>query len=167
MAERQAKSAEKLATLHKTLTAQQRTQLVDAILAKKGEHAKKERPEGKLEGRGGREGGPMGHLLAGLDLTQAQKDQIRAKLDADRPAPPSEADRAAMKTAMDAKLQSFKSDSFDAKAFVAPPANARVAKMGAPSDHMAKELNAIVSVLTAEQREKLAQKIEQGPPARR
>ena len=69
-----------------------------------------------------------------------------------------------MKTAMDAKLQSFKSDSFDAKAFVAPPANAP--KIGGPADHMAKELSAVVSVLTPAQREKLAQKIEQGPPAR-
>ena len=107
----------------------------------------------------------MGHLTEGLDLTQAQTDQIKAKLEADRPARPSEADFTAMKAAMDAKLQSFKADDFDAKAFVSPPANAP--KLGAASDHMAKQLNAVVSVLTAEQREKLAQKIEQGPPARR
>jgi Spy/CpxP family protein refolding chaperone len=163
----QAKSAEKLATLHKTLTKEQRATLVDAIVAKMAKHGEGKpegRPEGMREGRGHGEGGPMGHLTEGLDLTQAQKDQIKAKLDADRPAPPSEADRTAMKAAMDAKLQTFKADNFDANAFVAPPANA--AKLGGPSDHMAKELNAVVSVLTAEQREKLAQKIEQGPPAR-
>lgn len=166
--ERQAKSAEKLATLHKTLTKEQRSALVDAIVAKQAKHGEGKpegRPEGKFAGRPHGEGGPMGHLTEGLDLTQAQKDQIKAKLDADRPAPPSEADRTAMKAAMDAKLQSFKADNFDANAFVAPPANAP--KLGAPSDHMAKELNAVVSVLTAEQREKLAQKIEQGPPTRR
>ena len=173
--EHQAKIAEKLATLHKTLTKEQRVALVDAIVAKQAKHGEGKRegkregrpdgcPDGMREGRGHGEGGPMGHLTEGLDLTQAQKDQIKAKLDADRPAPPSEADRTAMKAAMDAKLQTFKADTFDANAFVAPPANAP--KMGAPSDHMAKELNAVISVLTAEQREKLAQKIEQGPPAR-
>jgi Spy/CpxP family protein refolding chaperone len=175
MQERQAKSAASLATLHKTLSKAQRASLVDAIVAKqakrgegKGEGKGEEKREGRPEGRpGGHEGGPMGHLLEGLDLTQAQKDQIKAKLDANRPTPPSEADRAAMKSAMDAKLQTFKADTFDANAFVTPPANAaQKGPMGGHADHMAKELSAVVSVLTAEQREKLAQKIEQGPPAR-
>lgn len=162
--QRRAKAAERLATLHATLTKEQRAALVDAVVAKRVEGPKRggpkaDRPEGRHEG------GPRGHLLGGLDLTQAQKDQIEAKLAADRPARPSEADRAAMKQAMDAKLQSFKADTFDAKAFVAPPANAP--KMGSPAAHMAKELNAIVSVLTPAQREQLAQKIEQGPPARK
>ena len=73
---------------------------------------------------------------------------------------------AAMKTAMNEKLQSFKADTFDAAAFVARPANAPKMNMGKPADHMTKELSAIVAVLTPAQREKLAQKIEQGPPAR-
>jgi hypothetical protein len=66
---------------------------------------------------------------------------------------------------MGAKLQTFKTDSFDAKAFVAPPADAAAMKRGVgnPHDHMAKELSVIVSVLNADQREKLAQKIEKGP----
>ncbi len=161
MAEHQAKSAEKLATLHETLTKEQRAALVDAIAAKMPERGPEgDRPEGRPERR--HDGGP---LLEGLDLTQAQRDQIKAKLEADRPAPPTEADRAAMKQAMDAKLQSFKADSFDANAFVTPPAGAP--KMGGPADPMARELSVIVSVLTSEQREKLAQRIEQGPPARR
>ena len=50
MAERQAKSAEKLTTLYKTLSKEQRSALVDAIVAKKGEHdAKGGRPEGRFE----------------------------------------------------------------------------------------------------------------------
>jgi Spy/CpxP family protein refolding chaperone len=159
MQEHQAKAAQNLATLHDTLTTQQRAALVDAVIAKTSQ-----RPEGRFQGRPEQGPRPMGHLLEGLNLTQAQQDQIKAKLDADRPAPPSEADRAAMKAAMVAKLQSFKADSFDASAFVAPPANAP--KMGNPADHMAKEMSAVVSVLTAEQRESLAQKIEQGPSAR-
>jgi len=64
---------------------------------------------------------------------------------------------------MDAKLQSFKGDSFDANAFVTPPA-------GMPkfdgANRMAKDLQVVVSVLDPAQREKLAQKIELGPQAR-
>lgn len=176
MAEHRAKSAQSLATLHATLTKEQRAALVDTILAKQAKHeARGPRPEGEAghgpHGPGGPgAAGPMGHMLEGLDLTQAQKDQIKSQLDAQRPAA---ADREAvkakfetMKKEMDAKLQTFKADSFDANAFVAPPADAP--KMGPEnhSEHMAKELQIIVSVLTDAQREKLAQKIEQGPPAR-
>jgi Spy/CpxP family protein refolding chaperone len=175
MKERVAKSAESLATLHETLTKEQRAALVDAIVAKKATHQRGERGEkGKRPVHAeGREHGPLGHLVAGLDLTQEQQAQLKAKLEADRPARPTEGDREAMKAkfeaikkTMDAKLQSFKADDFDAKAFVTPPADAP--KMG-PQDHadrMAKELAIVVSVLTPAQREQLAQKIEQGPPAR-
>lgn len=151
----QAAVASKLAALHDALTKDQRAALVTAVTSKKH--------EARPEQHGPERGGPMGHMLEGLGLTQAQKDEIEAKLVADRPAPPTEAQRAAMKQEMDARLQSFVSDSFDATAFVAPPASAP--KLGA--DHMAKALSAIVSVLDANQREQLAQRIEQGPPARR
>jgi Spy/CpxP family protein refolding chaperone len=145
MKEHSAATATKLATLHKTLTAEQRSALVDAIAAKHGKQAHHEMgPHGE---------GHIGHILDGLDVTQAQRDQIKAKLEAERP---TEADLAAMKQEHDAKLQSFKGGAFDANAFVAPPANAP--KM---ADRMAKELQIVVSVLTPEQREKLAQKIEQ------
>lgn len=178
MKERLAKSAESLATLHKTLTKEQRAALVDAIVAKQAKHERGPRGErGESGGRPmhaeGREHGPLGHLVAGLDLTQEQQAQLKAKLEADRPARPTEGDREAMKAkfesmkkTMDAKLQSFKADDFDANAFVTPPADAP--KMG-PQDHgdrMAKELSIVVSVLTPAQREQLAQKIEQGPQAR-
>jgi len=164
-ADRTAALATKLGTLHDTLTADQRSALVDAIVAKQAQHkargehvAREAKPEWK-----DREGmGPMGQLLEGLDLTQAQKDQIKAKLEADRPAKPN-VDFAALKKDMDAKLQSFKGDSFDANAFVTPPA-------GMPkfdgANRMAKDLQVVVSVLDPAQREKLAQKIELGPQAR-
>lgn len=178
MKEHLAKSAQNLATLHKTLTKEQRAALVDAIVAKQAEH--KGGPRGERGERGerpqhaeGRAHGPMGGLLSGIDLTAEQEAQLKAKLDAQRPAQPSEADREAMKARfesmkkeMSARLQSFKGDSFDATAFVTPPADA--AKVG-PQDHgdrMAKDLSVVVSVLTPEQREQLAKKIEQGPPAR-
>ena len=115
-----------------------------------------------------------GGLLKDLNLTQAQKDQIKAKLEADRPAKPTDAEIAqwkanheAMRTQMTARLQTFVGTSFDANAFVAPPAGGTPAEMGPGKggDHFAKELQAIVSVLDATQREALAKKLEAGPPA--
>lgn len=163
-----AASAKALDTLHSTLTADQRKALVAAVEAKG--QAKGEK-DGEHEGRGrgfehGKDGerGPMGHWLGDLQLTQAQKDQIEAKLSADKP---SDADRDAMKAKFEAmhqemktKLESFASDSFDSKAFVTPPAD--VAQKP-HEDRMAKDLAVVVSVLDAGQREKLAQKLEQGP----
>ncbi|MDB5215831.1 MAG: hypothetical protein JWO86_3758 [Myxococcaceae bacterium] len=166
--------ASALTTLHATLTPVQRRALVDAIAKRAAEHpdhhAGGPPPDGmRPKGDGP---GPMRGLLEGLDLTKAQEDAIRAKLDAQRPAPPTEAQRAAMKqqheamrAAMKAKVETFASDTFDANAFVARPA-------GAPgpgpdhADRFAKDLAAVMSVLDAAQREKLAAKIEAGPPAR-
>lgn len=208
-----AASAKTLATLHDTLTPEQRVALIDAVTARQAKMAERFAGKGKEERRGhrgaqgeargeqkpgqerrghGRQGeigqrGPMGGFLQGLELTQEQKDAIKTKLDADRPARATEvnaqdreAKREAMKTKfeamkkeMDAKLQSFKSDSFDANAFVTPPVRdgANNGKMGAwgpkgERGHGPKNLAVIVSVLTPAQREKLAQRIEQGPPAR-
>lgn len=170
MEEHRAKSAASLAKLHQTLTKEQRAALVDAIAAKaakRGEHAgeRGQHREGApaLEGRGHHALGPMGGLLEGLDLTPEQEAEIEAKLAANRPAVDREAMKAkfeSMKTAMSAKLQSFKNDDFDANAFVAPPEG--VAKDGAKGGPamMAKHLSAVVSVLDEAQREKLAQKIE-------
>jgi Spy/CpxP family protein refolding chaperone len=111
-------------------------------------------------------------LLQDLDLTDAQKEQIRTKLQANRPAPPSEADREAMKTKFEAmraehkaRLESFTKDTFDANAFLAKPANAPEPGKGMKGmhEHMLNELAAITEVLTPAQREKLAAKIEKGP----
>lgn len=172
MKEHAAKSAQNLATLHETLTKEQRAALVDAIVAKQAKHERGPRGE-RGERPEGREHGPLGHLVAGLDLTQEQQAQLKAKLDAERPAAPSEADREAMKAkfesmkkAMDAKLQTFKEGTFDANAFVTPPAGAAKGGPQGHGDRMAKDLSIVVSVLTPAQREQLAKKIEQGPPVR-
>ena len=110
------------------------------------------------------------HLLADLDLTQEQKDAIKTKLEAQRPAKPSEEQREAMKakfesmrSAMQVKLESFKGDKFDATAFVTPPKDLA----GPPAGGMNRvnHLAIITSVLTPAQRETLAARIEQGPPA--
>jgi Spy/CpxP family protein refolding chaperone len=188
MAARQAAHAKALATLHATLTPEQRKSLVDAVAKRASEHGQHGTKDGARPQRGERAGGPppggpgamgpmgpMGHMLEGLDLTKAQEETIRAKLEAQRPARPTEADREAMKkqhetfrTEMQAKLQTFANATFDANAFVAPPAGALVGGPGGPADHaarFAKDLSVIVSVLEPAQREKLAARIEAGPPA--
>ena len=175
MAAHQAQSAKALTTLHDTLTADQRKALVAAVQAKMAD-GPKEGHEHMGMGHGPKDGmGPLGHLTEGLDLTQAQQDTIKARLEALRPAAPTDAQKAdfkaqheAMKTAMQAKLTSFIADSFDATAFVTPPAGAKPPQMmGNHADHFAQELSVITSVLEPAQREKLAQKIEAGPQLNR
>lgn len=148
-----AATATALDTLHATLTPEQRRALVDAVAKRMADHG----PDGERFGKGG----PMGHLLDGLSLTDAQRTSIDAALAAQRPAP---IDREAMKTEMRARLQSFAADSFDAKAFVAPPANA---PQGKPRMHpMARRVNelaVIVPLLDATQRETLAAQLEKAP----
>ncbi len=174
--EHAAKLATSLSTLHDTLTKEQRVALVDAVKAKAGAHGPRKLEDGRpprVAGHGPRAMGPMAHLLEGLDLTEAQKEQIKTKLEESRPAPPSDADREAMKAKfeamkkdMDAKLESFKADAFDANAFVTPPAGFGKKALEGHADRMATDLQIVVSVLDQAQREKLAAKIEQGPPAR-
>jgi Spy/CpxP family protein refolding chaperone len=159
MAAHKAAAATALTTLHDTLSATQRTALVDAIEA----HQAKGRPD-HLSRPDFANGAPHGdHAMApfggDLNLTDAQKQQLHAKMEANRPAKPN-VDFAAMKAAMTTKLESFKADSFDANAFLTPPAG--VTPPTAPTSNPLQDL---VSVLTPAQREQLAQKIEAGPPA--
>jgi hypothetical protein len=86
---------------------------------------------------------PPPPFLAELGLTDAQKESIRAALEKTKPAE----DPAA-------RLSTFATATFDAKTFVTPPAG----------DRMLRELAAIVPLLTAEQRETLASRLESGPP---
>lgn len=171
-AARQAEAAKALDTLHATLTAEQRAKLVAALANHEGPKGHGKRPDGPPREDGKEMYGPMGGLLAGITLTDAQKEQLKAKLDATRPAKPTDAQRAEFEKKMEtmraerqAKLQTFASDSFDATAFVTPPA--RPEGDAKPQEHHAAELAAVISVLDATQREQLATKIEQGPHAMR
>src|SRR5262249_28265173 len=143
--------------------------LVDAIANRAPQHGAFGPLDGARAAHAKREGigGPMGHLLHGLDLTDAQRTSIESALAAQRPAPP---DHEAMKkrfeamhTEMRAKLESFVSDTFDAKAFATPPE--KMAGEG-PKEHLARfvnDLSVIVPLLDPAQREKLAAEIEKGP----
>lgn len=187
-----ARIAKAIGVLHATLTPSQRKDLVAAMQAhgkrrgpagdqaadvddeadddeaappERGDHA---RGPGKL-GRG--PGGPLMHMLHGLDLSETQRAQVKdalAKLE------PSEADRDAMKASHDAmrarmteRLAAFANDSFDANAFVAPPEGAPAHGPEKMFGHMVKALAAVVPVLNETQRAELAKHIEEGPGAAR
>lgn len=174
--ERLAAVANTMTTLHDTLTAEQRSKLV-ASLEQKAErfaerHGKKGRAHGDQDNAGGegREGrrfrGAM-PMVADLNLTPEQQEAIRQKLAAGRPEKPTaeqieawKAKRESMRAAFKAKLENFKSDKFDAASFVAPPE--RDGRIDGKARTRA--LAAVVSVLTPEQREALAKKIESGRP---
>jgi Spy/CpxP family protein refolding chaperone len=175
---RGAEVATALQTLHATLTKEQRRALVDSMAKRMADHGppdgapppdKGDRDHDREHGPGGPEGGPMGHLLGGLSLTAAQRTSIDAALAAQRPAA---GDRDAMKkqfeargAQMRARMESFASDTFDAKAFVAPPADAPQGAMMNPMARMVNELAVVVPLLDATQRETLAAQLEKGPPA--
>ena len=111
----------------------------------------------RVEIEGARHGAGHGAQEA-LGLTDAQKEQLKTRMEANRPVQLSPAIIAQMKTDMTTKLDSFKSDSFDARAFVTPPAN-----WLKPTELKGHPLADLVSVLTPERRETLAKRIEAGP----
>ncbi|WP_437983231.1 Spy/CpxP family protein refolding chaperone [Sorangium sp. So ce117] len=188
--ERRARVAGALSTLHATLTKEQRRQLVDVIAAKMdergergprgGEHHRGDRGgmggpgmRGDRGGMGGpgMRGGPLGYLLAGLDLRDEQRAQIDKALEAARPGDADRVgrkeDHAARRAEMRARLETFAADRFDANAFLPqPPAGE---KMGprAHLDRMVGALAAIVPILDEAQRNALAERIEKGPAAGR
>ena len=177
-AEQRATVEEALRTLHATLTQEQRRELVDAI-AKHGpdkrggppggdDHGPRGRgPHDGAHGPGGR-GGPLGHLLEGIELTDAQRASIDQALAADQGERP---DREAMKqhheafhAQMKARLEAFASEAFDAKAFATPLEGA-----GPPREHVARmvdDMSRVVPILDAAQRETLASRLEKGPPGK-
>jgi Spy/CpxP family protein refolding chaperone len=167
-AEHRAAAASALTTLHAALEPAQRRALVDLAEKRLREHAPKGPPPEMREGRQGH-GGPMAHLVEGLGLSEAQKAEVDAALAASRPAMPDPAQMKprfeAMAREMRARLETFASDAFDAKAFVEPPKDAPDFGPRAHLEHLAKGLAAVVPVLTPAQREALAQKLEKGPPA--
>lgn len=116
--------------------------------------------------RGDKALGPAGFLLRDLELTDKQRDAIKQALEAQKSATPPDPEEMkkrfeAMQTASKARLESFASDTFDAKAFLSPPEGSEAAgkKM---LEQMAKHLAVIVPILDATQREALAANLEKG-----
>lgn len=135
-------------------------------------HGRRDHERGRrghgMVGRG--EHGPLGHLLRGVSLSDAQRGQVREALSK---LAPNEADRDAMKAQHEAfrsrmkeRLASFASDSFDASAFVAPPEGAPNFGPDKMFGHMVKALAVVVPILDDGQRAELAKRIEEGPGAK-
>jgi Spy/CpxP family protein refolding chaperone len=95
-----------LVQLHSILTPAQRAQLVDRMEARTGKLAER-KGEGVREHKAKGEGG-----FGRLGLTQEQKAQIKANLEASRPERPVRGEKGGMKAA----LESFRGDSFSAPA---------------------------------------------------
>lgn len=178
-AEHQQAMVKALQTLHSTLTADQRAELVNTLSSHMKERAEKHaefKGEGKPEfkkgfkhdGQHGPMGamGPMGMFLEKLNLTDAQKKTIEKEIEANRPNIDHEAMKAqfeSMHKARLAQLQTFASDSFDAKKFATPPQGPEGFGPKNHIEHMVKNLSTLVLILDQSQRETLAGLIEQGP----
>jgi Spy/CpxP family protein refolding chaperone len=124
-----------LAQLHSILTPAQRTQLVDGIEAR----AAAARTAGA--GQGPRGGGKLG-------LSDAQRAQVRANLQAEGASPGHHGAGAQRKAALD----SFRGDSFDAGA---------LAQVGRGGDREMRMTRALIPVLTPNQRATLAGQLRQ------
>jgi len=142
MAQKQAVDLATLGQLHSVLTPAQRTELVDKIEARmeRGKTAH----EGKTaqEGKGAREwkgGGKLG-------LSDQQREQIKASLQASRPAT-----GAPQRGQMKAALESFKGDAFNAGGMVRP---------ADPGDRAARMTQAMLPVLTPNQRAAYADQLK-------
>lgn len=168
-------------TLHATLTPAQRTQLVAAVKERMQKHAEHDGKRGHRakdahDGNGGPDakdghgkkhgehhagrGGPMMFMLHGIDLRDDQKKAIEAAMP---PKPEKdENDKSAKfeehRARMDAALEAFKGDKFDA-ATVLPEHDGKHPMAG----HFVKMLQVVVPILDAEQRTELAKRIEEGP----
>lgn len=161
-----------LKTLHDTLTSDQRTALVASIKEKAPKGGPMDGPNGGPDKKGGpgHHGGDFVEmLLHGIDVDDAQRTKITAALEAAGLAPSEDKaeDRKdmheQMKAKMEAALEAFQKDVFVADDVVpAPPAKM---KHGGPKDFV-KALEVAVPLLTVEQREALADRIEAGPPGR-
>lgn len=169
-AEHRAAVVKAVETLHATLTPAQRTQLVTLIKERmqeradhKGEHHGKKHDKDGNKGEhharhGG--GGPMMFMLHGIDLRDDQKKAIEAAMP---PKPEKDADDKAAKFAehkarMDAALEAFKGDKFDAAA-VLPEHDGKHPM----AERFVKMLEVVVPILDAEQRAELAKRVEEGP----
>lgn len=174
--DKRAQFAADLDELHGILSAEQRTELVAALKAR----APKGPPDGGPEGRGDGErrgkgpkgegrrgpGGPMGFMLHGIELTDAQKESIPKAL-ADAGIGPKEGkgkgrpDHAEMKAKIEAVMDAFVKDDFKAANVLPEPPE------GAGGPHkMVEALAVVVPLLTPEQRATLADRIEEGPMGR-
>jgi Spy/CpxP family protein refolding chaperone len=140
-----------LVMLHDTLDATERASVVTRVRAMRPDGARGDRPP-----HGPPPGDHLAMMLDGLDVDEAQRDEIEAAVaraglgePVARPEPPDLA-------ALDAFLDSFTSSSFDAGALPRPPAR--------PEPRLLEVLAVVVPLLDSAQRDTLAERILEGPP---
>lgn len=173
--------------LHQALTPAERTQLADAVLARsekqhahrKGADAREGHRAGKHRGHdkgagaheGRRAGKHRGHdkgggWFRGLDLTAEQRAKLETLRDQRKPekvtgdAAERKAAREAIGARMRAAIESFKTDTFDARTSLP-----ELPELGQHEHTEARleMLSAMLPELTPDQRTKLADRLEQGP----
>ncbi len=164
-----------LDTLHDTLTAAQRTELV-AIVRARGKamekrfeekrHAKGDNKSDNHEKHERKHARSAGWFARGLDLSDAQREELATALtDAGVEQPNWEKMKegmAAWKANMTAMLDAFPADDFDAKLHTAAITTDKAEK---GLNHYVEVVKALSVILTVEQRDKLADKLEKGPHA--
>lgn len=164
MAEMHDRFTEALATLHRTLRADQRAAVVARVRSQlERVPGSPPPPPSDAEGRGP---GPLGFLLHGIEVDDEQRQRIeRAITDASLEDPPRPSPRvfAAQRAHMTALLDAFAADGFDPESALPPPGEAP------PRPPVLEALEVVVPLLDDAQRAALADKIERGPmhPRRR
>lgn len=177
LAEEQTKQRnERLATLHATLTPEQRQALVASVRTRLEAKAAKrgDKPQGDRKGRKDKRGyhgrgdhgcAMIAKLTRGLDLTaeqQAQIDALTAKAQANRPSEGDWADKREDKLVqIGAMLDAFVADSFDPAASAPEPTPMKdpAAKIALHAE----QVEALIGILTPEQRAQLVERIKSQP----
>jgi hypothetical protein len=160
--------AASLVTLHDVLTTAQRRELVVWLKKDLAGHGLPQLPKDDL---GARVPPPVHALLSNLDLSAEQKVLITSAFESRDPEGREEITMRVQVDAMSetraAKLETFASEVFDARAFVLPPPRPEAL---ATHDPLAYDLALVTKVLTTEQREKVAHRLLAGevlaPPPR-
>lgn len=169
-----AKIVAALQKLHDALDADQRADLAERVTSALDEMASHAPPPPPEHMKGDRLG-PMGMLLDGIVSDEAAKTRIADALEKaglgkpsmpDMPSPEEmEAHMKDMIGKEKALARAFAADRFDAEASLPePPKGAPPPPMGPPPQRFLEELQIVVPLLDANQRESLAARIEKGPP---
>jgi Spy/CpxP family protein refolding chaperone len=152
--EQRSRMARALATLHETLTKEQRALLVDAVALGLRPAAYPAPPPADRF--------PFAFLLGNLELTGDQEVTLAAQLAQFKRAVPSEAQLDSIAKDLEAKVNWFKTDAFDPeRALALPTIDTKSAEERRAE--MARALVVILSVLAAHQRETLAAQFEERP----
>ena len=145
--------------LHKTLDAAQRKKLVELVRAKGKDH--EEHMKAQMADHEKNEHGRMDKIAEHLGLTAEQKDKLKAKLEAGMKGEMGKMKEhhAGMQKHMKALGDAFESDKFDAKKVGVGEHMGEMAKMMA--NGRIRFVEAVLTVLTPEQRAKFAEHVKQ------